>query len=63
MRGENVNYQEIEILFGSMEQWLSEKWRESMKAGITKGEEFLCQCSSSLHMCPHTGKHTLMDGR
>ena len=32
---------EIEIVFGSAEQWLSEKWRESLKAGSFKRAEFL----------------------
>ncbi|KAM7435795.1 3 flap structured DNA binding [Porites harrisoni] len=32
---------EIEIVFGSAEQWLSEKWRSSLKSGNFKGAEFL----------------------
>ena len=32
---------EIEIFFGSAEQWLSEKWRSSLKSGNFKGAEFL----------------------
>ena len=32
---------EIEIVFGSAEQWLSEKWRSSLKSGNFKGAKFL----------------------
>lgn len=31
---------EIEIVFGSAEQWLSEKWRSSLKSGNFKGAKF-----------------------
>ena len=38
---EDLDREEIEIVFGSAEQWLSEKWRESLKAGSFKRAEFL----------------------
>lgn len=38
---EDLDREEIEIVFGSAEQWLSEKWRESLKAGSFKRAEIL----------------------
>ena len=41
LKCEDLDREEIEIMFGSAEQWLSEKWRESLKAGSFKRAEFL----------------------